>query len=153
MSDTPRYDLSKFNLPAAKEQSAAQSTEAKQKPASAAKTEPSATGYDLSSFHLPEVVELPRMDLKEATEKIQAKDFGRHMRGQVEAALNRSNQEGFNTLFHAIGTAQGMQLMPAPALKRFEELGQGFLKSKNPKLFFTTELVSFLNSLTPEKRK
>jgi hypothetical protein len=37
-------------------------------------------------------------------------------------------------------------------LKKFKELGDGFLSAKNPKLFFTNELVSFFNGLAPTKR-
>jgi hypothetical protein len=159
------YDLSKFNLPAAtKEQPAPQSTAAKQKPAPAAKEPPTfapltgsnpgndSRGYDLGSFKLPERVEIPKHGDEGATETIHLRDWGKHIRAGVEDALNRSPQEGFNRLFHAIGSAEGLQIMSAPALKKFKELGDGFLSAKNPKLFFTNELVSFFNGLAPTKR-
>lgn len=148
------YDLSKLNLPPGVDGVPSARIGKDTSPRTPGqRTDAPKTGYDLSKLNLPEVVELPRMDLKEATEKIRVKDWGRHVRGQVEAALNRSDREGFNTLFHAIGSAKGLGLLAGPALHRFEELGQGFLHSKNPKLFFTTELVSFLNALSPERRK
>ena len=159
------YDLSKFNLPAAtKEQPAPQSTAAKQKPAPAAKEPPTfapltgsnpgndSRGYDLGSFKLPERVEIPKHGDEGATETIHLRDWGKHIRAGVEDALNRSPQEGFNRLFHARGSAEGLQIMSAPALKKFKELGDGFLSAKNPKLFFTNELVSFFNGLAPTKR-
>ncbi|MDR3752856.1 MAG: hypothetical protein P4K93_09350 [Terracidiphilus sp.] len=142
-----------------------QSTAAKEQPAPAAKKTATfapltgsnpgndSRGYDFGVFDLPDRAEIPRGTDGKETETIEIRNFGRHVRAQVENALNRSPQEGFNALFRAIGTARGAELMSAPALKKFEELGHGFLSSKNPKLFFTTELVSFLNSLTPEKRK
>ncbi len=136
------YDLSKLNLPSAQDQPA---------PQSKGNTGPVPDGrYDLSKCNLPESVEIPGGDGK--PQKILIKDFGNHTRVQVEAALNRSDQAGVNALFRAIGTAKGSGLLSGPALERFNELGQGFLKSENPKLFFDLKVVSFLNGLNPEKR-
>ena len=146
-----RYDFRVFNLPG----HGPMSTAAKGQPAPQSGNSPASDsgsrGYDFSSFHLPEEIEIAK-DGKE-TETIEIRNFGRHVRGQVEHALNRSPQEGINALFRSIGAAQGSGLMAGPTLARFKELGQGFLHSKNPKLFFTMELVSFLNGLAPERRK
>jgi len=151
MTDAPRYDLSKLNLPPAKEQPAPQSgNSVSSAPAS------SSGGYDLSVFDLPEEIEIPQRtkDGKGATEKIHVRDFGKHVRAQVENAMTHgSPEEGVKALYWAIGTAQGASLMPAPVLKQFSELGLGFAASKNPKVFFSKSVIPFLNSLTPGKRR
>jgi hypothetical protein len=149
MSDTPKYDFSKFNLPAANPAQPQSGNSARSAPAS------SPGGYDLSVFDLPEVIEIPRRtaDGKAASEKIHIRDFGKHVRGQVENALTHSSpEEGVKALYWAIGTAQGASLMPAPVLKQFSELGLGFAASKNPKVFFSKSVIPFLNSLMPGKR-
>ncbi len=177
MSNPAGYDLSIFNLPKVGGMAAVKRTEYQPAPtakepaskfsirkSSASDTPPNmplvgsnpgnnARGYDLSAFGLPEKVEMPKYgsDGKE-TETVHVRDWGRKVRADVEAALNRSPQEGFNRLFHAIGSAEGLQLMSPSALTKFKQLGQGFLAAKNPRLFFTTELVSFFNSLAPTKR-
>ncbi|MGA2250998.1 hypothetical protein [Terracidiphilus sp.] len=145
------YDLSKLNLPAAKEQRAPQSSNSNISSAPAS----SSTGYDFSKLDLPEAIEIPQRtkDGKEATEKIHVRDFGKHVRAKVEDALSSSPEEAAKSLFWSIGTAQGASLMPAPVLKQFEELGLGFAASKNPKVFFSKNVVPFLNSLRPEKRR
>lgn len=151
------YNLEVFKLPATGPQSAAE------KPAPAVKkTAPpdgsnpgTKRGYDLSVFDLPEQIEIPQRtrDGREATEKIHIRDFGKHVRAQVEDALSSSPEEAAKSLFWSIGAAQGASLMPAPVLKEFEGLGLGFAASKNPKVFFSKNVVPFLNSLRPEKRR
>jgi hypothetical protein len=56
-------------------------------------------------------------------------------------------------MYFAIGTAKGSSLMPAQTMKQFEELGQGFAASKDPKVFFGKSVIPFLNSLSPTKRR
>ena len=152
------YNLEVFKLPATEPQSAAE------KPAPAVKkTAPpdgsnpgTKRGYDLSVFDLPEQIEIPQhtKDGKEASEKIHVRDFGKHVRAQVENAMTHgSPEEAAKSLFWSIGTAQGASLMPAPVLKEFEGLGLGFAASKNPKVFFSKNVVPFLKSLRPEKRR
>jgi hypothetical protein len=144
------YDLSVFKLPQGKGQPAAQS---RNSTSSAPDSSPG--GYDLSVFDLPEQIVIPQRtkDGKVASEKIHIRDFGKHVRAQVENAMTYgSPEEGVKALYWAIGTAQGASLMPAPALKQFSELGLGFAASKNPKVFFSKSVIPFLNSLTPGKR-
>jgi len=150
MRDTPRYDLSKLKLPPPKEQSAPQSRNSGSSvPAS------SSGGYDLSVFDLPEQIEIPQRtkDGKVASEKIHVRDFGKHVRAQVENAMTHGSPEsGVKALYWAIGTAQGASLMPAPVLKQFSELGSALAASKNPKVFFSKSVIPFLNSLKPQRR-
>jgi hypothetical protein len=149
MSDTSGYDLSKLNLPPAKEQPAPQPNSASSKP------NPSPGGYDLSVFDLPEKIEVPQrtLDGRQATEKIYIRDFPKHIRVRVEDALDRGKPgEAAAALHWQIGVAKGAGLMPAPTLKQFEELGQEFTASKNPKVFFSKSVIPFLNSLSPKRR-
>jgi hypothetical protein len=144
------YDLSAFNLPPGKGQPASQSRNSVSSvPAS------SSGGYDLSVFNLPEEIEIPQRtkDGKEASARIHIRDFGKHVRKQVEDALNYGSPEaGVKALYWAIGTAQGASLMPAPVLKQFSELGSALAASKNPKVFFSKSVIPFLNSLKPQRR-
>ncbi len=165
MSNPAGYDLSIFNLPKVGGMAAVKRTEYQPAP-TAKKQMPDnvpltgsnsgndGRGYPLDIFNLPEKVEQPKYgsDGKE-TETVHVRDWGRKVRADVEAALNRSPQEGFNRLFHAIGSAEGLEILSPSALTKLKQLGDGFLSAKNPKLFFTTELATFFNSLTPEKRK
>ena len=139
------YDLGKFNLPSAQ-------------PAShsgARVSSAPASGYNLSVFDLPEKIEVPvrSKDGKEASEVVHVRDFGKHVRKQVEDAMDHSPEDGLRAMYFAIGTAKGASLMPAQTMKQFEELGQGFAASKNPKVFFSKSVIPFLNSLTPKRRK
>jgi hypothetical protein len=67
--------------------------------------------------------------------------------------MDHSPEDGLSAMYFAIGTAKGASLMPAQTMKQFEELGQGFAASKNPKVFFSKSVIPFLNSLTPKRRK
>ena len=140
------YDLGKFNLPSAQ-------------PAShsgARVSSAPASGYNLSVFDLPEKIEVPvrSKDGKEASEVVHVRDFGKHVRKQVENALDGGKPGDAAAALHwQIGVAQGASLMPAQTMKQFEELGQGFAASKNPKVFFSKSVIPFLNSLTPKRRK
>jgi hypothetical protein len=144
MSDT--YDLSAFNLPPA--QPASQS--------GARVSSAPASGYNLAVFDLPEKVEIPMRtkDGKEASEVVHVRDFGKHVRKQVENALDGGKPGDAAAALHwQIGVAQGASLMPESTMKQFTELGQGFAASKNPQAYFQKNLIPFLNSLTPKRRK
>jgi hypothetical protein len=139
------YDLGVFNLPPAKEQPAPQKG-----------NDSSAGGYDLSVFDLPEKIEIPMRtkDGKEASEVVHVRDFGKHVRKQVENALDGGKPGDAAAALHwQIGVAQGASLMPESTMKQFTELGQGFAASKNPQAYFQKNLIPFLNSLTPKRRK
>jgi len=145
------YDLSAFNLPPgpAKAQAAPQR-------GNSSAPDSSPGGYDLSVFDLPEKIEIPQrtLDGRQATEKIYIRDFGKHIRARVQDALDRGKPGAAAAALHwQIGVAQGASLMPAQTMKQFEELGQGFAASKNPKVFFSKNVIPFLNSLTPNKRR
>jgi hypothetical protein len=140
------YDLKIFNLPPAGEASH-----------SGGRTSSApASGYDLSVFDLPEKIEIPQrtLDGRQATEKIYIRDFGKHVRKQVEDAIDRGKPGAAAAALHwQIGVAQGASLMPESTMKQFEELGKGFAASKDPKVFFGKSVIPFLNSLTPKRRK
>jgi hypothetical protein len=139
------YDLGVFNLAPAKEQPAPQKG-----------NDSSAGGYDLSVFDLPEKIEIPMRtkDGKEASEVVHVRDFGKHVRKQVENALDGGKPGDAAAALHwQIGVAQGASLMPESTMKQFTELGQGFAASKNPQAYFQKNLIPFLNSLTPKRRK
>ncbi|MGA2833684.1 MAG: hypothetical protein ABSE55_11500 [Terracidiphilus sp.] len=145
------YDLSAFNLPPgpAKAQAAPQR-------GNSSAPDSSPGGYDLSVFDLPEKIEIPQrtLDGRQATEKIYIRDFGKHVRKQVEDAIDRGKPGAAAAALHwQIGVAQGASLMPAQTMKQFEELGQGFAASKNPQAYFQKNLIPFLNTLTPKRRK
>jgi hypothetical protein len=145
LSSAGGYDLGKFGLPPAQ-------------PASHSGGRTSAapaSGYDLSVFDLPEQIVIPQRtkDGKEASQKIHVRDWGKHTRKQIEDAMDHSPEDGLSAMYFAIGTAKGASLMPAQTMKQFEELGQGFAASKNPKVFFSKSVIPFLNSLTPKRRK
>ena len=144
------YDLSAFNLPPGKGQPASQSRNSVSSvPAS------SSGGYNLDVFNLPEKILIPvrSKNGQEASEVVHVRDFGKHVRKQVEDAMTHSPEDGLNAMYFAIGTAKGSSLMPEPTMKQFEELGQGFAASKNQKVFFGKSVIPFLNSLTPKRRK
>jgi hypothetical protein len=105
-------------------------------------------------FDLPEKIEIPvrSKDGKEASQKIHIRDFGKHVRKQVEASLNHSPEEGVKAMYWAIGTAQGASLMPESTMKQFTELGKGLSAAKDAKVFFSKSIIPFLNSLTPKRR-
>ena len=145
MTEEAGYDLGVFNLPPAKEQPAPQKG-----------NDSSAGGYDLSVFDLPEKIEIPMRtkDGKEASEVVHVRDFGKHVRKQVENALDGGKPGDAAAALHwQIGVAQGASLMPESTMKQFTELGQGFAASKNPQAYFQKNLIPFLNSLTPKRRK
>jgi hypothetical protein len=141
------YDLSAFKLPPGKGQPASPGNSTSSAPAS---------GYNLAVFDLPEKIEIPQrtLDGRQATEKIYIRDFGKHVRKQVEDAIDRGKPGAAAAALHwQIGVAQGASLMPAQTMKQFEELGQGFAASKNPQAYFQKNLIPFLNTLTPKRRK
>jgi hypothetical protein len=168
MSDT--YDLSAFNLPRPAKGNSTSSTPPggydlkifnlpPAQPAShsgARVSSAPASGYNLAVFDLPEKIEIPArsVDGRERTEKIHVRDFGKHVRKQVENALDGGKPGDAAAALHwQIGVAQGASLMPESTMKQFTELGQGFAASKNPKVFFSKNIIPFLNSLTPSKRR
>jgi hypothetical protein len=158
---TQGYDLSRFKLPPAKEfDSPPPATSAVNSPAKSPMTgtdpNSSSRGYDLSVFDLPEKIEIPQRtkDGKEASEKIHIRDFGKHVRAQVEDALNYAAPESAVTaLYWQIGCAKGAGLMDEATLERFEKLGAEFAASKDRKAYFRGHITPFLNSLTAARRK
>jgi hypothetical protein len=149
MSDI--YNLSAFNLPPgpAKAQAAPQR-------GNSSAPDSSSGGYDLAVFGLPEKIEIPArsVDGRERTEVVHVRDFGKHVRAQVENALDRGKPGDAAAALHwQIGVAQGASLMPESTMKEFTELGKGFAASKNPQAYFQKNLIPFLNSLSPTKRR
>jgi hypothetical protein len=145
MTEEAGYDLSKFNLPLAQ-------------PAShsgARVSSAPASGYNLAVFDLPEKIEIPMRtkDGKEASEVVHVRDFGKHVRKQVENALDGGKPGDAAAALHwQIGVAQGSKLMSGPTLERFQKLGTDFAASKNPQAYFQKNLIPFLNNLNPAKR-
>ena len=145
------YDLSAFNLPPgpAKAQAAPQR-------GNSSAPDSSPGGYDLSVFDLPEKIEIPQhtLDGRQATEKIYIRDFGKHIRARVQDALDRGKPGAAAAALHwQIGVAQGSKLMSGATLERFQKLGTDFAASKNPQAYFQKNLIPFLNTLTPKRRK
>jgi len=157
------YNLEVFNLPKTGPQSAAgKPAPAVKKTATPAPPAGSnsgndSRGYDLSSFHLPETVEIPKhsTDGKEATETIYIRDLGKHVRAQVEDALRVSPESAVTALHWQIGTAKGASLMDESTLEHFQKLGSEFAasKPKDRKGYFQKSIVPFLNGLTAGKRR
>ena len=146
-----RYDLSAFNLPPgpAKAQAAPQR-------GNSSAPDSSPGGYDLSVFDLPEKIEIPQhtLDGRQATEKIYIRDLGKHIRARVQDALDRGKPGAAAAALHwQIGVAQGSKLMSGATLERFQKLGTDFAASKNPQAYFQKNLIPFLNTLTPKRRK
>ena len=147
MSD--RYNLSKLQLPPAKEQRA--------QSGNSRAPDSGSRGYDLSRLDLPERIEIPKhsTDGKEATETIYIRDLGKHVRAQVEDALRVSPESAVTALHWQIGTAKGASLMDESTLEHFQKLGSEFAasKPKDRKGYFQKSIVPFLNGLTAGKRR
>ncbi len=135
-NDSPGYDLGKFDLPKLGQ------------PAKAS----TGTGYDLSKFGLPENAALPLYGGKGAEETICLRDWGGHVKREVNQAWNHSPQQAFNAFYHSIGTAEGLGFLSGPTLTKLKELGGQLIAAKNPRLFFDTHVVSVLNGLRTSKK-
>ncbi len=180
MSNPAGYDLSIFNLPKVGGMAAVKRTEYQpaptaKEPASkfsirksgASDTPPKAPmtgppldsgsrGYDLSIFDLAEAVTIPQRSKtgKEETATVHVKDFGAHVRSQIQSAFDYgSPREAVLSMYWQLGAAKGLKLMDDATMAQFEKLTEGFSTAKEPQAYFQKHIIPFLSGLTAIKRK
>jgi hypothetical protein len=107
-------------------------------------------------------VELPSLPgSPHPTERLHARDFGRHVIGKIESAMKRSPyirtgavQSPAEVLEHYSATAKGSQLMPPDVISNMERLAKEFRAEpeKGRQNYFETMVAPFLSGLQPQRR-
>jgi hypothetical protein len=96
------------------------------------------------------------------TERLHARDFGRHVAGKIESTLKRNpylksgpQQSPAEVLGHYVATARGAKLMDEKTLAYMGRLSKEFAaeKGESRQTYFESMVRPFLNGLKPERRK
>jgi len=107
-------------------------------------------------------VELPSLPgSPNPTERLHARDFGRHVIGKIESAMKRSPyirtgavQSPAEVLEHYSAVATGSKLLHPEATARMSRLSKEWKAEpdKSKQTYFETMVAPFLNGLQPQRR-
>jgi hypothetical protein len=95
-----------------------------------------------------------------ATERLHARDFGQHIIGKIESAMNRQGYmtsgptQGPAEVFkHYAAVAKGAGLMDSAAIGRMEQIAAEFAKEPEQEAYWKMVAKPYLGALTPKRRK